>query len=153
MDPLRLVEDRVGDVESWPTFIILHRFVEEPNARTVKNISTFMFGNNVPIEDDVNCGNACNGLNCNYVAEKMYEWYYKWQNYSYRRHIAEYYDMRLKCLVWTNGWERDKQKKVPGASVYDFGLENSGCPQLILCAIANVREESGQRLRRGILFV
>jgi hypothetical protein len=36
MDPLRLVEDRVGDVEGWPTYIILHMFVQEPNARTVK---------------------------------------------------------------------------------------------------------------------
>jgi hypothetical protein len=35
MDPLRLVEDRVGDVQSWPTYILLHMFVEEPNARTV----------------------------------------------------------------------------------------------------------------------
>jgi hypothetical protein len=29
-----------------------------------------MFGNSVPIEDAVNCVNACNGLNSNYLAEK-----------------------------------------------------------------------------------
>jgi hypothetical protein len=36
MDPLILVEERVGAVESWPMYIILHVFVDELNARTVK---------------------------------------------------------------------------------------------------------------------
>jgi hypothetical protein len=75
MDPLRLVEDRVGDVESCPTYITLHMFVGEPNASTVKNVVAFMFDNHVPLEVAVICFNPCNGLNRNYVDEKMREWY------------------------------------------------------------------------------
>jgi hypothetical protein len=70
MDPLSLIEERVGDVESWPTYIIRHMFVDEPNARTVKNFATFVFGNDVPVEVAVNCFNACNGFNRSFVDEK-----------------------------------------------------------------------------------
>jgi hypothetical protein len=51
-------------------------FVEEPNARTVKNVAAFMFGNDVPVEVAVNVFNASNGFNRSFVDEKMYEWYY-----------------------------------------------------------------------------
>jgi hypothetical protein len=67
--------------------------------------------------------------------------------------MAEHYDTRFKCKVWINGWERDQLEKVPGALVPDIGLENTECPQLIRCAIANVRKEGGQRRKGGILFV
>jgi hypothetical protein len=65
-----LVEERVGAVESWLTYIILHMFVDEPNARRLKNVAGFMFANEVHVGDAVNCFNACNGLNRSYVAEK-----------------------------------------------------------------------------------
>jgi hypothetical protein len=80
-------------------------FVDEPNARTVRNVAAFMFGNGVPVEVAVNCFNASNGLNRTYVDEKMHEWYYVWQRNSYRLHMAEYYNTRMKCLVWLNGSE------------------------------------------------
>jgi hypothetical protein len=76
MDPLRLVEERIGAVESWPTCIILHVFVNEPNACTLKNVAVFMYGNEVPVEHAVKCFNACNGLKRSYLVEKMQEWYY-----------------------------------------------------------------------------
>jgi hypothetical protein len=153
MDPLSVVEERVGAVESWPTYIILHMFVEEPNARTVRNVAGFMYGNQVPVEHAVNCFDACNGLNRSYVAEKIHEWYYVWRRDSYRSHMVEHYNTRLKCNVWINGWELNQEEKVPGAVVSNFGVENSGCPQLIRCTIANVGEEGGQMRRGGILFV
>jgi hypothetical protein len=65
MDPLRLVEERVGAVKSGPTYIILHVFVDETNARTVKNVAACMHGNEVLVEHAVNCFNACDGLNRN----------------------------------------------------------------------------------------
>jgi hypothetical protein len=70
MDPLSLVEEHVGAVETWPTYIIRHVFVDEPDARTVKNLAGFFYGNEVPLRDAVNCVNACNGVNRGYVAKK-----------------------------------------------------------------------------------
>jgi hypothetical protein len=48
--------------------------------------------------------------------------------------------MRVKNMVWINGKafaQREEEKT--GGEVADFGLENSGCPMLIRCAIENVR--------------
>ena len=63
MDPLKAVEDFLGDVESWPTYVIYNIFVEKPNTSSVKKVATFMYGNGVTIERAVQCFNACNGLN------------------------------------------------------------------------------------------
>jgi hypothetical protein len=83
----------------------------------------------------------------------MHEWYYVWQINSDRPHKSEYYNTLIKCKVWINGRELDQLEEVPGALVLDFGLEKSGCPQLIGCAIANVREEVRNKRRgEGILF-
>jgi hypothetical protein len=45
MDPLSEVEERVGAVETWPSYIIRHMFMDEPNARTVKNLAGLLYGN------------------------------------------------------------------------------------------------------------
>jgi hypothetical protein len=67
--------------------------------------------------------------------------------------MAEYYNTLIKFNVWINGREHDQLEEVPGSVVLDFGVEKAGCPQLIQCAIANVREEGGNKKRvEGILF-
>jgi hypothetical protein len=42
MDPLRAVEDILGDVESWLTYLIYDIFAVEPYAICVKNVAAFM---------------------------------------------------------------------------------------------------------------
>jgi len=49
-DPLRAVEDTLGDVDNWPTYNICDLFVAEPNTISVKHVAAFMYGNGVPIE-------------------------------------------------------------------------------------------------------
>ena len=44
MDPLSAVEDILGDVESWPTCIILDIFVVKPTTLSVQNVAAFMYG-------------------------------------------------------------------------------------------------------------
>jgi hypothetical protein len=89
MDPLSVVEERVGVVETWQTYIIRHVFVDEPDARTVKTMAGFFYGNEVSLHDAVKGVNACNGGNHRYVTEKMYEWYYVWRFHTNRRHMSE----------------------------------------------------------------
>jgi hypothetical protein len=61
--------------------------------------------------------------------------------------------MLIKHLVWIKGRELDQLEEVPGTFAPDFGLEKIGCPHMVQCAIANVREEGGNKRRgEGILF-
>ena len=50
MDPLIAVEDILGGVESWPTYIIYNMFLVEPNTISVKKVAAFMYGSGVPAE-------------------------------------------------------------------------------------------------------
>jgi hypothetical protein len=63
--------------------------------------------------------------------------------------MSEYYNTLIKCNEWINGRKLDQLEEVPGALFLDFGLEKAGFPQLIRGAIANVREEGGNKRREG----
>jgi hypothetical protein len=110
----------------------------------------FFYGNGVPVATAVRCYTACNGYEYNSTkTEGIYSWYTAWDKATYSWHMLEYYNTRVKHMVWINGRAFGQQEEEDtGGYVPDFGLKNSGCPQLIKCAITNVRalgkkEESG----------
>jgi len=80
MDTLRAVEDILGDVESWSTYIIYNMFLVEPNSISVKKVAAFMYGNAVPVTSAINCFNACMELDSSssYVSSAMKNWYAIW---------------------------------------------------------------------------
>jgi hypothetical protein len=49
IDPLSVVEEHLGAMETWPTSIILHKFVEDLSEHSVREVAEFMCGNDVPI--------------------------------------------------------------------------------------------------------
>jgi hypothetical protein len=53
MDALRAFEYILGDVESWPSYLIYDIFVLQHNTNSVKNVAAFRYGNGVPIEKAV----------------------------------------------------------------------------------------------------
>jgi hypothetical protein len=91
MDPLSAVEDLLGEVECWPTYVIYNMFVEELSPTSVKKIAAFMYGNSIPIENAVQCFIACNGLNTSFVSQNMNDWYCVWDKNHYKIHKAKYY--------------------------------------------------------------
>jgi len=74
MDPLSSVEDVLGDVETWPTYIIYNMFVVEPNTISVKKIAAFLYGNGAPVERAIDSFNASMGLDSFYVSCAMKDW-------------------------------------------------------------------------------
>jgi hypothetical protein len=119
MDPLRVVEERLGALEICPTYILVHTFVAVTSDDNFKNVAAFMYGNDVLIEIAVKCSNASSSLKCNFVVETVHKWRYIWDRRPYKCHRAEHYNIRLKCIVWINGrtinqqdmWEWGKLRK------------------------------------------
>jgi len=74
MDPLRAAEDVLGDVESWPTYVIYHMFVVEPNTISVNKVAAFIYCKVVPIEKAVDCCIACIGLDSYYLSCAVKDW-------------------------------------------------------------------------------
>jgi hypothetical protein len=107
------VEETVGGVESWPTYVILDMFVSEPNPRVMKKVAGFMYGNGVPVETAAECYIACRGQQYSQeINGALFSWYDTWDRYRRNRHNVDYWNMRLKRLLWLNGKELAQDETV-----------------------------------------
>ena len=122
MDPLRAVEDILGNVDTWPTYIICDLFVTEHNTISVKHFAAFMYGNGVPIEKAIECFITCIEMDSYYVSYSMRDWYSIWDNAA---HEARYYSMASKRWMWING--NDLQ---PEVTVKQYGIGIGSFPSL-----------------------
>jgi hypothetical protein len=59
MDVLKQVGDQVGPLEVWPTYILLHMFVDKLNDAMLK-VSAFVYGNGVDEETAGELFATCN---------------------------------------------------------------------------------------------
>jgi hypothetical protein len=85
---------------------------------------------------------ACNANSDVYVTETFYEWYYIWQRSRYKPHLFQYYNMHVKKFVCINGSCLNQLEPVlPEVSVMEFGIGDTGCPQLIRGMLDLVRAE------------
>jgi len=143
MDPLQAVEDILGNVESWPTYVIYNIFVEEPCPESIKKVAAFMYGNGVPLDVAFECFNACCGLNCSWVSQTMSKWYSKRDSHPHWKHKAEYYSMSFKQCLRING-----EPVRPEDTVMEFGIENTGYMLMIKTTIDHVRVKSVDKERK-----
>src|SRR5215510_14529863 len=75
MDPLSVVERYLGAVETWPTITLRYLFVEEPTQRRILVVTKYLYLNNVPVDEAVQCFTKCNGGHSEYVAATVRELY------------------------------------------------------------------------------
>ena len=123
MSALKRVEETIGGVESWPTFIILHMFSSVPDARVMKQIASFMYGHGIDVETATECYVQCRGREyMQMIREALTRRYYKWNRASRQRHLAEYYNMRAGCELWINGKDLKHEEEQVGTVVPDMGL-------------------------------
>jgi len=45
MDPLAVVEDKLGSVDSWPSNLLTDMFCEEHKVSVSKRVAAFVYGN------------------------------------------------------------------------------------------------------------
>jgi hypothetical protein len=56
------VENQLGKVELWPTYILLHLFVDLPDDVTIRKVVAFFYGNGVGKTMAAECYASCNIL-------------------------------------------------------------------------------------------
>jgi len=78
MDPLAVVEAKLGSVDSWPSYVLRYMFLLKANSHVMKKAAAFMYGNNVGLSDAVACYNACNGRHQSSVETVLRVWYFVW---------------------------------------------------------------------------
>jgi len=88
MDPLSAVGNNLGDVECWPSSIIIDLSITKPCTLSVIHVAAFMYGNNVPVEKAVDCFVACVGMYSYYVSCAVKDLYTTWDNLPSKTHLA-----------------------------------------------------------------
>jgi len=139
MDSLSAVKDILGDVESWPTCIILDIFVFKCNTPNVQNVAAFMYGNGVPVENAVDCFVVCIGKDY-YVSCAMKNWYAVWDKHLYADHFEKELFREFQTLDVVNGKTLSQHEGVwPKVDFTRIGTEDTGYPLIITTTIAHVR--------------
>ena len=51
MDPLAVVEEKMGSVDMWQSSVLNDMFYEEPKVRVSRRVAAFLYGNGVIVRD------------------------------------------------------------------------------------------------------
>jgi len=138
---LQHVEQHLGPLDTWPTYIIRYLFVDFPSPPIVKGLSAFFSGNNVPVYIASQLYLACNDT-CNiHATNYMYQLYLRWQRCMYRFHMFEYYNVLKRKYIWTNGKAFNQKEEVSSIMrTPQLGIVNTGCNNLIRHKLRSVRQ-------------
>jgi len=80
MSLLQAVEDHLGSIDTWPSYIIQYLFVDTPTPQVVEELTAFFIGNCVPMALAYRLYHACNPTTTNeLVRELFYSRYFIWQ--------------------------------------------------------------------------
>jgi hypothetical protein len=84
---------------------------------------SLLYGNGVPVATAVRCYTSCNGYEYNStITEGIYSWYTARDKATYSWHMLEYYNMRVKGMVWIKGKAfGQREEEDTGGYVPDFG--------------------------------
>ena len=137
---------RLGPIDSWPTYI-LQLFLDRPSpVRTSKlKVISFFYGNGVPPAWAYTFYNACNVRGSDaasrFVEDQTKEWYYLWQRSRVRRHMAEYYNVHSKKFYYINGDRLNQQELVlPEVTTMQFGIDDTTHPRRIRRRLHQIRD-------------
>jgi hypothetical protein len=100
VDPLAIIEAYVGNVSCWPTFVIHDLFLTDPRDGGLRDISTFLCGNGVPILLAIDCVTACNSWPQMKIWSAVHIWYGAESTTTCDNHWINYYSVQRQCMVW-----------------------------------------------------
>jgi hypothetical protein len=128
----------LGHLESWPTYILQHLFLDRPSpVRTSRprKVISFFYGNDIPLKMAYifyNACSGCTGATARLVVEQTREWYCEWHCSKFKRHISEYYNMLFKHFYYINGCQLNQLERVlPEVTSIQYGIEDTTHPHKI----------------------
>ena len=100
MSLLQAVEKYLGDVGTWPSYIITYLFAETPSPTVVEELTTFFAGNGVPKTLAYKLYCVCNDkATAEFVRQLFYTRFSLWHSSDTVRRHSMYYDVRIKKHV------------------------------------------------------
>ena len=124
LNPLLVVEHRLGTIETWPSFIIRFLFLNCPRPQIIKKITAFFYGNGITLSLPIRLCQICNDKYTSPVVNTVSNVYLKWQRNRFNPHIFHYYDVQRRRFLCINGSSLNQTETVqPEVTVMDFGID------------------------------
>jgi len=141
MNLLQRVEQHLGQIDKWPTYIVRYLSINVPKPSNVKNLTAFFYGNDISVSIASQLYNACNDKYEPQVTEYMYDLYFRWQRCMCKIHMSEYYNVMLYKFIWINGKVLNQLEEFkPEVTVMEFGMDCTGCSSLTRSKLELVRQ-------------
>jgi hypothetical protein len=94
MSLLQAVEDHLGTIDTWPSYIIRYLFFDTPTPQVVEEVTASFICNGVPKTLACRLYHACNPrIKNDLVRELFYLRYFIWQTSKTVRRMSRYYDV------------------------------------------------------------
>jgi hypothetical protein len=138
---------QLGDFEGWLSPILLLLFLDAPTYTNVRKVVAFFYGNGASAAMCSQAFRAFNFITTEFVIHEIYNFYYLWQRFLYDRHIALYYNIRVKEYLFLNGRLMDPLERAPAPSVEPFGIAGTGFATIIHLTLQHVRDTYGSYYR------
>ena len=136
MDPLVVVEEQLGSIETWPTSVITDMFTEEPTAGLSRRVAEFMYDNCVSVSDAVRCYRAVNNEWRAVAKAHTYSWYFQWDQGDLINFQNTFnYNTKKKWVMWIG----TDVRVISQVAVIDFGPARAQWPGMISLTIEQVR--------------
>jgi hypothetical protein len=125
MDAFSIVQDQIGNMNTWPTYILIHLFLDPPDKRTITNVSAFLYGNEISKRIARSCYAMCNGItSADTIFEGVTELYRLWNENPYKEHMAYFYELYTGDFIWINGLGLNQTEVViPEIKVPQIGVD------------------------------
>jgi len=129
---LQRIKQHLGQIDTWPTYIMKYLFIDVAKSRIVRKLTAFFYGNDIPVSIASQLYNACNDKYNLQLTEYICDLYSQWQGCRYKIHMSECYNVRLHKFIWINGTALNQLEEVKTeVTVIDFGMDCTGCSSLI----------------------
>jgi hypothetical protein len=137
---LEALHAQLGDFEGWPSPILTALIVEDPTYPNVRMVAAFFYGYGAPAALCDQAFRAFNDRTTDFTLHEIHNLYFIWQRFLYDRHMALYYNIRLKEYLFLNGLLRDQLERAPAPSVEPLGIVGTGFATIIHFTIPQVRD-------------
>jgi hypothetical protein len=135
MDPLAVVEEKLGIVDTWPSSVLTDMFYKEPKVNVSMRFAAFLHGNGVSARDAAKLYKASQAAWRNVSETYMYGWYMQWGKCV--PSTPFYSDIKRKSVMLLVRYERVE----PEITGRNFGPAISQRPFRIKQRITAVRRD------------
>jgi hypothetical protein len=146
MSLLYAVEDHLGPIDTWPSYIIEYLFLQTPTPEAVKKLAAFFSGNCVSMSSAYRLYHACNpaARTTQHVRAFFKVRHFLWQNSSYVLYRSTYYNVFLK------NWSISRIPTTPFHPIHSvepdiwvpapaLGIAKTSCPNKIRRMLNHIR--------------